>query len=191
MLRAMAVVALAVGVLWADVGHAQRGEPSTSPFGYAAFSLGDILLRDGVRAIDGDVGSNNGTATVGKNVRVAGSVVGRIVKLRWARCRTRSSACCCRGRCRTSRVRRSRFRSSARGPAARAGDTRDDAGQDSQRQQHVAHPGRRLRQGEGRLQCHAGAGRRHLRGQSNTRSARRASSCARTPARSASPTRSR
>src|SRR5262249_46524597 len=55
MLRAMAVAALAVGVLWADVGHAQRGEPPTSPFGYAAFSLGDILLRDGVRAIDGDV----------------------------------------------------------------------------------------------------------------------------------------
>jgi hypothetical protein len=82
MLRAMAVVALAVGVLWVDVGHAQRGEPSTSPFGYAAFSLGDVLLRDGVRAIDGDVGSNNGTATVGQNVRVAGSVVGRIVKLR-------------------------------------------------------------------------------------------------------------
>ncbi len=52
-----------------------------------------------------------------------------------------------------------------RGPAARAGRTRDDAGQDSQGQQHVAHPGRRLRQGEGRLQCHAGAGRRHLRGQ--------------------------
>ena len=82
MLRTMAVVALAVGVLWADVGHAQRGEPPTSPFGYAAFSLGDILLRDGVRAIDGDVGSNNGTATVGKNVLVAGSVVGRIIKLR-------------------------------------------------------------------------------------------------------------
>ena len=82
MLRTMAVAALAVGVLWADVGHAQRGEPPTSPFGYAAFSLGDILLRDGVRAIDGDVGSNNGTATVGKNVLVAGSVVGRIIKLR-------------------------------------------------------------------------------------------------------------
>lgn len=82
MLRTMAVAALAVGVLWADVGHAQRSEPPTSPFGYAAFSLGDILLRDGVRAIDGDVGSNNGTATVGKNVLVAGSVVGRIVKLR-------------------------------------------------------------------------------------------------------------
>jgi len=83
MLRAMVVAALAVGVLWADVGHAQRdGEPPTSPFGYAAFSLGDILLRNGVRAIDGDVGSNNGTATVGQNVRVAGSVVGRTVKLR-------------------------------------------------------------------------------------------------------------
>jgi hypothetical protein len=82
MRRTMAVAALAVGVLWADVGHAQRGEPPTSPFGYAVFSLGNILLRDGVRAIDGDVGSNNGTATVGKNVLVAGSVVGRTIKLR-------------------------------------------------------------------------------------------------------------
>jgi hypothetical protein len=35
-----------------------------------------------VRAIDGDVGSNNGTATVGQNVLVVGSVVGRIIKLR-------------------------------------------------------------------------------------------------------------
>jgi len=82
MLRTMAVAALAVGVLWADVGHAQRREPPTSPFEYAAFSLGDILLRNGVRAIDGDVGSNNGTATVGQNVLVVGSVVGRIIKLR-------------------------------------------------------------------------------------------------------------
>lgn len=58
-----------------------RWAPS-SPFGYAAFALGDLILRDGVRAVDGDVGSNDGTATVGKNVRVAGAVAGRTIRLR-------------------------------------------------------------------------------------------------------------
>lgn len=82
MRRATAMAVLVVGVLWVAVGLAQRGEPPASPFGYAVFSLGDVQLRDGVRAIDGDVGSNNGTANIGKNVRVAGAIVGRTIKLR-------------------------------------------------------------------------------------------------------------
>jgi hypothetical protein len=49
---------------------------------YALFALGNVTLQKGVRAVDGDVGSNNGTATVGKNVRVTGAVVGRTIKLR-------------------------------------------------------------------------------------------------------------
>jgi len=81
-MRRATVAVLVVGVLWTAVGQAQRRLPPTSPFGYAVFSLGDVQLRDGVRAIDGDVGSNNGTANIGKNVRVAGSIVGRTIKLR-------------------------------------------------------------------------------------------------------------
>jgi hypothetical protein len=69
-------------VAWTAVGHAGRAAPPSSPFAYAVFALGDLTLRNGVRAVDGDVGSNNGTATIGKNVRVAGAVVGRTVKLR-------------------------------------------------------------------------------------------------------------
>jgi hypothetical protein len=78
------VVAVAVGLGWAASAHAQSGEGRVpgSPFAYAVFGLGDVTLKDGVRAIDGDVGSNNATTTVGKNVRVTGAVVGRTIKLR-------------------------------------------------------------------------------------------------------------
>jgi len=81
-MRRATVAVLMVGVLWTAVGQAQRRQPPTSPFEYAVFSIGNVQLRDGVRAIDGDVGSNNGTANIGKNVRVAGSIVGRTIKLR-------------------------------------------------------------------------------------------------------------
>src|SRR5262249_5871187 len=81
-MRRATVAVLMVGVLWTAVGQAQRRQPPTLPFEYAVFSLGNVQLRDGVRAIGGDVGSNNGTANIGKNVRVAGSVVGRTIKLR-------------------------------------------------------------------------------------------------------------
>jgi len=80
----MVVVAVAVGLGWAASGLAQqaRDRPPSSPFEYAVFGLGDVTLQDGVRAVDGDVGSNNGTTIVGQRVRVAGAVVGRTIKLR-------------------------------------------------------------------------------------------------------------
>jgi hypothetical protein len=77
------IAAVLVGcAAWSAPAHAQRGSPPASPFAYALFALGNLTLQNGVRAVDGDVGSNNGTATVGKNVRVAGAVVGRTIKLR-------------------------------------------------------------------------------------------------------------
>jgi hypothetical protein len=82
MWRATMAVVMVVGAAFAALSHADRGGPPASPFAYAVFSLGDVTLRDGTRAVDGDVGSNNGTATVGQGVRVAGAIVGRTVKLR-------------------------------------------------------------------------------------------------------------
>jgi hypothetical protein len=83
MVKRTTIAAVLVGcATWSAPAHAQRGGPPDSPFAYALFALGDLTLRDGVRAVDGDVGSNNGTTTVGKNVRVAGDVVGRTITLR-------------------------------------------------------------------------------------------------------------
>jgi hypothetical protein len=84
MRRAMLVGMVAAGLTWTATGHAQVGRERvpSSPFAYAVFGLGDVTLQDGVRAVDGNVGSNDGTTTVGKKVRVAGSVVGRTIKLR-------------------------------------------------------------------------------------------------------------
>jgi hypothetical protein len=84
MRRTMVVVAAVAGLGWAASGLAQqaRDRAPSSPFEYAVFGLGDVTLQDGVRAIDGDVGSNNGTTIVGQGVRVAGAVVGRTIKLR-------------------------------------------------------------------------------------------------------------
>src|SRR5262245_16162104 len=85
MRRTMVVVVVAaVGLGWDASGLAQqaRDRAPSSPFEYAVFGLGDVTLQDGVRAVDGNVGSNDGTTTVGKKVRVAGSVVGRTIKLR-------------------------------------------------------------------------------------------------------------
>jgi hypothetical protein len=78
------VVAAAVGLAWAATGYAQSDGDRVpgSPFAYAVFGLGDVTLQDGVRAIDGDVGSNDSTTTVGKQVRVDGAVVGKTIKLR-------------------------------------------------------------------------------------------------------------
>jgi len=84
MRRAMVVGMVAAGLTWTATGHAQGsgGRVPSSPFAYAVFGLGDVTLQDGVRTVVGDVGSNNGTATLGKKVRVDGSVVGRTIKLR-------------------------------------------------------------------------------------------------------------
>lgn len=71
---AMVVVVTAPGAALAD--------PPTSPFDYALFALDNLILRDQVRAIDGDVGSNDGTVTVGRDVRVTGAVVGRTIRFR-------------------------------------------------------------------------------------------------------------
>jgi len=77
------IAAVLVGCVgWSAPSHAQRSGPPSSPFLYALFALGDMTLRDGVRAVDGDVGSNSGTTTVGKNVLVAGAVVGQTIMLR-------------------------------------------------------------------------------------------------------------
>jgi hypothetical protein len=75
-----ALVACCAG--WSATAHAQRGDPPDAPFAYALFGLGDVTLQNGVRAVDGDVGSNNGSMTVGKNVRIAGAVVGPTITLR-------------------------------------------------------------------------------------------------------------
>jgi hypothetical protein len=75
------LVMLGTGLLWGPVANAQGGPPE-SPFRYALFSLGDLTLRNGVRAIVGDVGSNDGTTTIGRGVRVSGAGVGRVVRLR-------------------------------------------------------------------------------------------------------------
>ena len=80
--RTRIVAVLVACAAWSAPTHAQHEGPPDSPFSYALFALGDVTLRDGVRAVDGDVGSNDGTATVGTNVRVAGAVVGRTIKLR-------------------------------------------------------------------------------------------------------------
>ena len=82
MWRATMVVVMMIGGAFAALGHADRGGPPGSPFAYAVFALGDVTLQNGTRAVDGDVGSNNGTTTVGEGVRVTGAVVGRTVKLR-------------------------------------------------------------------------------------------------------------
>ncbi len=75
------VAAMVVIVAGAVPGAALAGAPA-SPFDYAVFALDDLLLRNQTRAIDGDVGSNNGTVTVGRNVRVRGAVVGRTIRFR-------------------------------------------------------------------------------------------------------------
>ena len=83
MTRRMRIVAVLVACsAWSAPVRAQRGGPPESPFSYALFALGDVTLHDSVRAVDGDVGSNDGTASVGKGVRVAGAVVGRTIRLR-------------------------------------------------------------------------------------------------------------
>jgi hypothetical protein len=84
MRRAMVVGMVVTALAWAAPGHAQSGgaRPPSSPFDYAVFGLGDVTLQNNVRAIDGDVGSNNGTTIVGQGVRVLGTVVGRTIKLR-------------------------------------------------------------------------------------------------------------
>src|SRR5262245_6923834 len=82
MTRTMIAAVLVGCVGWSAPSHAQRSGPPTSPFAYALFALGDMTLRDGVRAVGGDVGSNAGTTTVGKNVLVAGAVVGQTIVLR-------------------------------------------------------------------------------------------------------------
>ena len=73
------VVAAGVAGVW---GPAFGAGVPRSPFGFAVFGLGDVKVRDRVRAIDGAVGSNDGTTTVGKDVRVNGAVVGRTIRLR-------------------------------------------------------------------------------------------------------------
>ena len=75
----MAAVAMMVG--WTVPGAA-LGAPPSSPFDYAVFALDNLILRNQVRAIDGDVGSNNGTVTVGRDVRITGAAVGRIIRFR-------------------------------------------------------------------------------------------------------------
>ena len=84
MQRAMVVGMVVTALAWAGPGHAQSGgeHPPSSPFGYAVFGLGDVTLQNGVRAVDGDVGSNNGTTIIGKGVSVLGAVVGRTIELR-------------------------------------------------------------------------------------------------------------
>jgi hypothetical protein len=84
MRRAMVMGMVVAALTWPAPGHAQSGggHPPGSPFDYAVFGLGDVMLQNGVRAVDGDVGSNNGTTTVGQGVRVAGAVVGRTIRLR-------------------------------------------------------------------------------------------------------------
>jgi hypothetical protein len=84
MRRAMVVGMVVTSLAWAAPGHAQSGgeHPPSSPFSYAVFGLGNVTLQNGVRAVDGDVGSNNGTTTVGKGVVVVGAVVGRTIELR-------------------------------------------------------------------------------------------------------------
>ena len=84
MRRAMVVGMVVAALAWAAPGHAQSGgaRPPSSPFDYAVFGLGDVTLQNGVRAVDGDVGSNNGTTTIGKGVLVTGAVVGRTIELR-------------------------------------------------------------------------------------------------------------
>jgi len=73
------VVAAGVAGVW---GPAFGAGVPRSPFGFAVFGLGDVKVRDRVRAIDGAVGSNDGTTTVGKDVRVSDAVVGRTIRLR-------------------------------------------------------------------------------------------------------------
>jgi hypothetical protein len=77
------IAAVLIGcAAWSAPAYAQRGGPPESPFAYALFGLGDVRLQDGVRAVDGDIGSNSGAMTVGKNVRIAGAVVGQTITLR-------------------------------------------------------------------------------------------------------------
>jgi hypothetical protein len=77
----MAVVVVVVGVAGVR-GRAQGAGVPASPFGFAVFGLDDVQVRDGARPIDGPVGSNNATATIGTNVRVTGAIVGRTIRLR-------------------------------------------------------------------------------------------------------------
>ncbi len=81
-MRMTMLAAALVACAWSATAHAQRGGPPASPFAYAVFGLGDVTFKDGVRAVDGDVGSNAGTMTVGQNVRIAGTVVGQTITLR-------------------------------------------------------------------------------------------------------------
>src|SRR4030095_12546932 len=77
------IAAVLIGcAAWSAPAYAQRGGPPESPCAYALFGLGDVRLQDGVRAVDGDIGSNSGAMTVGKNVRIAGAVVGPTITLR-------------------------------------------------------------------------------------------------------------
>jgi cytoskeletal protein CcmA (bactofilin family) len=77
------VVAAMVGALAVPaLAHAQRQGLPSSPFGYGVFAISDVTLRDGVRAVVGDVGANNGTVVVGKQAAIRGSVAAATIKLR-------------------------------------------------------------------------------------------------------------
>jgi hypothetical protein len=83
MRRSRTIAAVLLGCAgWVAPAHAGRGGVPESPFSYALFALGDLTLTNGVRAVDGDMGSNDGTTIVGRNVRVAGTAVGRSITLR-------------------------------------------------------------------------------------------------------------
>lgn len=80
-MRGLMVVAGVFGLLYV-AGPARGQELPSSPFRYAVFATGDVTLRDGARAVEGDVGSNDGTVIVGKRVLVVGSVAGRTIRVR-------------------------------------------------------------------------------------------------------------
>jgi hypothetical protein len=80
-MRGLMVVAGVFGLLYV-AGPARGQELPSSPFRYAVFAIGDVTLRDGARAVEGDVGSNDGTVIVGKRVLVVGSVAGRTIRVR-------------------------------------------------------------------------------------------------------------
>jgi hypothetical protein len=80
-MRRVVMAVVAVVVMVAAPGAA-LADPPTSPFDYAVFALDNLILRNQARAIDGDVGSNDGTVTVGQDVRVTGAVVGRTIRFR-------------------------------------------------------------------------------------------------------------
>ena len=78
----MRMTMVAVGVACAAAAHAGGPGLPSSPFGYAVFATGDVTLRNKVRGVNGDVGSNGGRVLVGQDTPVLGAVVGPRVTMR-------------------------------------------------------------------------------------------------------------